>query len=113
MEGAWREQLCEDLLIPTFKMTRWEALERRRKRNYAFLIAVILVAWMMKIFIHAKQPIDSPASFYRAMAVGSLAAWVTPLTFAATIIGSTFLIIYATRKRDTRREGLQQLRTGS
>jgi len=99
LEGTWRTQLCDDLIVPTFKMTRMEALGRRLKRNYAFIIAVILAAWMVKIFIHAKEPIDSVGSLYRAMAVGHLPAWLTAMTFVTTILGSTFLIIYATQKR--------------
>jgi uncharacterized membrane protein len=99
LEGEWRKNLCEDLLIPTFKITRWEALGRRLKRNYAFILAVILIAWTVKIFMHAKQPIDSLASFYSAMSVGHLPAWLTAMTFVFTIISSAFLIIYSTRKR--------------
>ena len=99
LEGRWREELCEDLLIPTFKMSRGEALGRRLKRNYAFIIAIILIAWTVKIFIHAREPINSIPSFYRAMALGHLPSWVTAMTFIVTIIGSIFLIVYATRKR--------------
>lgn len=99
LEGSWREQLCEDLLIPTFKMTRLEALGRRLKRNYAVIIAVILIAWTVKIFMHAKDPIVSVPSFYSAMATGHLPAWLTAITFVITILGSTFLILYAARKR--------------
>jgi len=99
LEGRWREELCEDLLIPTFKMSRWEALGRRLKRNYAFIIAIILIAWTVKIFMHAKEPINSLSSFYRAMAIGHLPAWLTAITFIVTILGSAFLILYATKKR--------------
>ena len=99
LQGRWREELCEDLLIPTFKMTRWEAIGRRLKRNYAFIIAVILIAWTIKIFMHAKEPITTPALFYRAMGIGHLPAWLTACTFLMTILGSAFLILYATKKR--------------
>ena len=99
LEGRWREDLCEDLLIPTFKITRWEALGRRLKRNYVFIIAVILVSWTVKIFMHAKEPITSLSSFYHAMALGHLPAWITATTFVVTILGSIVLIAYASRKR--------------
>ena len=99
LEGKWREELCDDLLIPTFKMSRWEALGRRLKRNYAFIIAIILVSWTVKIFMHAKDPITSLLTFYNAMALGHLPSWVTAMTFIITIIGSVGLIIYASRMR--------------
>lgn len=101
LDGQWREELCEDLLIPTIKMSRLEALGRRLKRNYAFIIAFILIAWTVKIFIHAKEPITSLSSFYRAMAIGHLPAWITAITFVTTISGSAFLIIYAAKKRES------------
>ena len=99
LEGRWREELCENLLIPTFKITRGEALGRRLKRNYAFIIAIILIAWTVKIFMHAKEPINSLESFYQAMALGHLPAWITATTFVVTIVGSAALILYASRKR--------------
>src|SRR4030095_6835695 len=71
LQGEWQKLVCEDLLLPSFKISRFEALGRRLKRNYAFIFVIILVAWLTKIFIHAKPAITSVESFYAAMHVGS------------------------------------------
>jgi len=53
----------------------------------------------VKIFIHATEPINSLESFYKAMSLGHLPAWITASTFVVTIVGSAALILYASRKR--------------
>jgi hypothetical protein len=65
-----RAEVCEDLLLPSFKISRFEAIGRRLKRNYAFIFYIILVAWLTKIFLHAQPPIDSFGTFYAALRVG-------------------------------------------
>src|SRR5436190_16694505 len=36
LQGDWRKLLSEDLLIPSFKISAFEAIGRRLKRNYVF-----------------------------------------------------------------------------
>jgi uncharacterized membrane protein len=89
LEGDWRKLLCEDLLIPSFKISAFEAVGRRLKRNYVFIFMVILVAWITKIFLHAQDPIVDWASFYNALAVGkSIPGW-----FVATLFFGTFVFV--------------------
>ena len=57
--GEWRRLVCEDLILPSFKISKLEAVGRRLKRNYIFIFAIIIVAWTLKIFVHAQEPIDS------------------------------------------------------
>ena len=90
LEGDWRKLLAEDLLLPGFKISRWEALGRRLKRNYVFIFIIILVAWITKIFLHAKPAIDSWLAFYNALSVGtSIPGWLVAFflfsTFAAVV----------------------------
>ncbi len=99
LQGEWQKLVCEDLLLPSFKISRFEALGRRLKRNYVFIFVIILVAWMTKIFLHAEPKIDSLRSFYRALHVGtSIPSWLVAallvLTFA-TVVG---IAIYIGRK---------------
>src|SRR5580765_6139818 len=70
LHGEWQKLVCEDLLLPSFKISRFEAIGRRLKRNYSFIFYIILVAWLTKIFLHAKPPIDSFETFYAALSVG-------------------------------------------
>jgi uncharacterized membrane protein len=90
LEGDWRKLLAEDLLLPRFKMSKFEALGRRLKRNYVFIYIVILFAWVTKIFLHAQPPIDGWRSFYLALSVGtSIPGWLVAIclfsTFAAVV----------------------------
>ncbi len=96
LQGEWKKLVCEDLIMPSFKISRFEAVGRRLKRNYAFIYAIILVAWVTKIFLHAKVPITSFSSFYEALHTGnSIPSWFVAaifLTTFSTIVGTTVYI---------------------
>ncbi|MBU3666256.1 MAG: DUF2270 domain-containing protein [Chthoniobacterales bacterium] len=92
--GDWQRLVCEDLILPSFKISKLEAVGRRLKRNYIFIIAVILVAWMTKLFMHAKPPIHSLGAFYQALGVGELPGWFVGVILAFTIVGSIALTWY-------------------
>jgi uncharacterized membrane protein len=95
--GEWRRLVCEDLILPSFKISKLEAVGRRLKRNYAFIFAIIIVAWILKIFVHAQEPIDSIGAFYRALAVQSLPSWIACVIFFGTILTVIVLVIYVSR----------------
>jgi len=97
LDGEWRRLVCEDLIMPSFKITRLEAIGRRMKRNYAFIFAVIMVAWTMKIFIHTQVPIHSFGDFYNALAVRELPAWLASIVFFGTIVAITGLTLFVAR----------------
>ena len=87
LEGDWRKLLAEDLIVPGFKITTFDALGRRLKRNYVFIYIVILVAWITKIFLHAQPAIDSWTAFYRALSVGtSIPGWLVAIFLACTLV---------------------------
>lgn len=94
LEGEWKRLVCEDLVLPSFKISRLEALGRRMKRNYVFIIAFILVAWMTKLFMHATPPVESWSSFYAALGVGGLPGWLVGAVLALTIVSSVGLTWY-------------------
>lgn len=87
LEGNWRKLVAEDLLVPAFKISIFESIGRRLKRNYAFIIAIVLTAWVTKILIHGGT-IDSLGGFYKALAVGAIPSW-----FVALVMTSTFLAV--------------------
>jgi len=97
LDGEWRKLVCEDLILPSFKISRLEAVGRRLKRNYVFIFAIILVAWTMKLFIHSKAPIKSFRDFYDALAVAALPAWFACVVYFGTIIVVTLLVLYVAR----------------
>ena len=94
--GEWRRLVCEDLILPSFKITRLEAVGRRMG-NYVFIFVIIILAWTMKIFVHAQTPIDSFGAFYAALAVQSLPSWVACIIFFGTIVTVIALIFYVSR----------------
>jgi uncharacterized membrane protein len=99
LQGEWQKLVCEDLLLPSFKISRFEALGRRLKRNYAFIFVIVLVAWVTKIFLHADPKIDSFASFYKALQVGtSIPSWLVAGIFVATFASVIGICIYIGRK---------------
>ncbi len=104
LQGEWQKLVCEDLLLPSFKISFFEAFGRRLKRNYGFIFLIILVAWITKIFLHAETPIETlwgtgPHTFYNALHVGdSIPSWVVAVLFIGTSISVVTMVIYISRK---------------
>lgn len=99
LQGEWQKLVCADLLLPSFKISRLEAIGRRLRRNYAFIFMIILVAWITKIFLHADPKIDSWRTFYNAIHVGkSIPSWLVLTVLLATISGVAGIIIYVGKK---------------
>jgi uncharacterized membrane protein len=98
LQGEWQKLVCEDLLLPSFKISRFEAFGRRLKRNYAFIFVIILVAWLTKIFLHATEPITSLNSFYAAMQIGeSIPSWFVAGLFVVTFISVCGIVAYISK----------------
>jgi uncharacterized membrane protein len=99
LQGDWQRLMCEDLLLPSFKISRVEALGRRLKRNYVYLFALILGAWLTKIFLHAPVPITSWSTFLDAIATGhGMPAALVLAVFAATFLSIFGMILYVSRQ---------------
>jgi uncharacterized membrane protein len=94
--GEWKRLVCEDLILPSFKISKLEAVGRRMS-NYVFIFVIIIVAWTLKIVVHAQTPIDSIGTFYNALAVQSLPSWVACIIFFGTIVSVIALIVYVSR----------------
>ncbi|MES2569043.1 MAG: DUF2270 domain-containing protein [Verrucomicrobiota bacterium] len=99
LQGDWQKLVCEDLLLPSFKISKFEAVGRRLKRNYGFIFIIILLAWITKIFLHAVTPITDFPSFYNALKVGtSIPSWLVAFVFLTTFISVIGIIIYIGNK---------------
>jgi uncharacterized membrane protein len=97
LQGEWKKLVCEDLILPSFKITKLEAIGRRMKRNYIFIFILILVAWLTKIFLHASAPINDVVSFYHALRIGHIPSWVVAMVFVGTFITVITITIYVSR----------------
>ena len=98
LQGEWKKLVCEDLILPSFKISKLEAVGRRLKRNYVFIFILIMVAWVTKIFLHAPMAMNSVSSFYHALSVGHIPAWLVASIFVATLISVISITIYVGRK---------------
>ena len=101
LQGEWKKLVCEDLLLPSFKITVLEAVGRRMKRNYVFIFIIILIAWILKVILHspADNPVHSIGSFFTALALPHIPWWVVAIVFVGTytvIIGVTILVARTT-----------------
>jgi uncharacterized membrane protein len=98
LQGEWKKLVAEDLILPSFKISKLEAVGRRLKRNYIYIFILIMVAWVMKIFLHARPPIDSVSTFYHALRVGNIPSWLVAIIFLGTFVTVIGITIYVSRK---------------
>jgi uncharacterized membrane protein len=98
LQGEWKKLVCEDLILPCFKISKLEAVGRRLKRNYIFIFILIIVAWITKIFLHAEHAMDSIGGFYRSLRVGTIPSWLVAFIFAGTLITVITITIYVSKK---------------
>ena len=98
LQGEWKKLVCEDLILPSFKITKLEAVGRRLKRNYVFIFILIMVAWVTKIFLHASMTLDGIPAFYRALRVGHIPSWLVAFIFVATLASVIGITIYVGKK---------------
>ncbi len=98
LQGEWKKLVCEDLILPSFKISRLEAVGRRLKRNYVFIFILIMVAWVTKIYLHAGAPISGIGGFYRALRVGHIPSWLVAVIFIGTFASIIGITIYVGKK---------------
>jgi len=98
LQGEWKKLVCEDLILPCFKIAKLEAIGRRLKRNYMFIFILILVAWLTKIFLHATAPITDFVTFYHALHIGHIPSWLVALVFAGTFVSVISITIYVSKR---------------
>src|SRR6059036_2268741 len=98
LHGEWKKVVCEDLILPCFKISKLEAIGRRLKRNYVFIFILILMAWIVKIFLHASAPINDFVSFYHALRIGHIPSWLVALIFTGTFISVIAITIYVSKR---------------
>lgn len=47
----WAEALAENLLMPHFPISAWEALGRRLRRNYLWIYVIVGCSWLTKLWL--------------------------------------------------------------
>lgn len=93
--GNWGELIAADLDRPRFKISYLQAFRARFLRNYAPLFIIMLIAWILKVFLHGED-VDGP--WYNNMGVGPIIPWYYPLGLVCIIYTGLFCIAVFTKK---------------
>jgi uncharacterized membrane protein len=72
----WAEALAENLLLPHFPVSSWEALGRRLRRNYLWIYAVVGFAWVAKLWLFPTLATSLPELFARASIGPVNGSWI-------------------------------------
>ena len=67
----WAENLAENLLLPSFPISLWEAFGRRLRRNYFWIFLILYASWAAKIWLFPSSP-ESMEEFVSRAAVGPI-----------------------------------------
>jgi uncharacterized membrane protein len=79
----WAEALAENLLLPHFPISNWEALGRRLRRNYLWIYLVVGFSWVAKLWLFPSMAVSLDEIVARAN--------VGPIGGEWILIGSSFL----------------------
>jgi len=90
----WADLLTSSLRDPTLPIPKWEAIGRRFRRNYIWLVSLLIISWCIKLAIH-PVPVRSWEAFLRHAAVGPVHGWVTIGIVIAIYVGLGLLAIAA------------------
>ena len=96
LQGEWKKLVCEDLILPSFKISKLEAVGRRLKRNYVFIFILIMVAWVTKIFLHATM--TRRAGVLSGAAGRNMPSWIVAFIFVGTLASVIGITIYVGKK---------------
>lgn len=90
----WAEALAENLLLPHFPISNWEALGRRLRRNYLWIYTVVGFAWIAKLWLFPSMATSLSEMTLRAT-VGPIGGeWI--LIGSLVLFAGVFVIALAT-----------------
>jgi uncharacterized membrane protein len=92
----WGSNLAQTLIKPSFPIDPWQAVGRRFRRNYFWLMALLLTSWAIKLTVHPTRTESWATVLDRAgvgpvpgplivTAVGIIFGTLTVLAFAASL----------------------------
>ncbi|MCZ7574650.1 MAG: DUF2270 domain-containing protein [Ardenticatenaceae bacterium] len=67
----WAQHLTETLVHPQFRISFWEAIGRRFRRNYQYIFVILGLAWLVKIATHPTA-ISAADEFFERAGVGPI-----------------------------------------
>jgi uncharacterized membrane protein len=105
MDGKWNTLLAHDYHHPGFHVSMLVALGRRLRKNYLYILAVQVIAYLGKIFIH-PVPLDAFGHVFERAAIGPVPGAV--VLIAGALFHSTWFAIAIWTllgEREARRRG--------
>ena len=90
----WAEELAENLLLPHFPISTWEALGRRLRRNYLWIYVVVGFSWMAKLSLFPTLATSFNEVLKRASVGPVSGEWV--LIASSILFVIVFIIALAT-----------------
>ncbi|HSH08763.1 MAG TPA: DUF2270 domain-containing protein [Oceanipulchritudo sp.] len=112
LEGNWRRQMGEDLILPSYKITFLEALSRRFRRNYVWIFMILTGAWIMNTLVVGKA--DSAEMFIHQFCANQpLPDYVFLGILGAFHLYFIFLYLYGHYKRSALGEFQKRPSSGS
>jgi uncharacterized membrane protein len=69
VESGWNEILYQDYRAPSLHITFLEAVGRRLRRNYGWIFAIQVAAYIAKLLIH-PVPLAEPEDLWVRAAMG-------------------------------------------
>jgi|KBSSwiStaDraftv2_1062776.scaffolds.fasta_scaffold341487_2 uncharacterized membrane protein len=95
-DREWGKCVAEDLDHPSFKTSLFEAIGFRLSRNFVWMYLILMIAWLMKLFVHPTQA-TSVAEIFARMAVGPIPPWMILLAFLVFAGGIAAALVGAAR----------------
>ncbi|WGI17174.1 DUF2270 domain-containing protein [Methanonatronarchaeum sp. AMET-Sl] len=103
IDERWTKALSEDFRFPHYKITWQEAMKRRLKRIYIWLIMVFIGAWIGKVYIHPEHATTWNEFFQRI--AGPLEPLAGVFIFGivlGSVIGSTLYFFITSSEREAK-----------
>lgn len=91
----WGEHVADDLLHPKFKITMAQAIKARLLRNYIYVFAFLLLAWVGRVLVVGPSRILDLDGLYGLFGIGGIPPWV-PIALVAMLYGGLLGIIVLT-----------------
>ncbi len=91
-EPDWGPRLEHAILEPTFRSTWWEAVGIRTRRNYLWMITILVISWFAKLSIHPALALNL-STIVRRAAIGLFVPG--PVVFVSVCFTYVILLIIA------------------
>ena len=90
----WGVHVADDLLHPKFKITMRQAIKARLMRNYVYVFAFLLVAWMGRVVVFSRP---GSRGMHSLFGIGGIPGWI-PISSVVVLYAALLAIILFTPK---------------